>query len=213
MAITVIDHLAHSLGSRDEAPNIALAEKISKTNDREATRELISLLKHKTSGIRNDAIKVLYEIGERKPELIIAYIQNFLATLSHKDNRMQWGAMAALSAISVGNPEDLVEHLTSIVDAMDSGTVITRDHGVYILANISRLKKYHADCMELLLEQIEKAPVNQMPMYAEKTAEVISNPYVKRFEKVLRSRKDVFEIPSKQKRIEKVLRTLPPFAP
>lgn len=208
MAISVIDHLAHTLGSRDELPNIALAEKISKANDRAAIRELISLLNHKTSGIRNDAIKVLYEIGERKPELIIGYIENFVATLTHKDNRMQWGAMAALSAISATKPEVLVEHLPAVVDAMDLGTVITRDHGVYILANIAGLKKHHADCIELLLEQIEKAPVNQMPMYAEKTAEVISGPYIKRFEKVLKSRKDVLEIPSKQKRIEKILKSL-----
>ena len=208
MAISVIEHLAHSLGSRDEVPNIALAEKICKANDHVATRELISLLHHKTGGIRNDAIKVLYEIGDRKPELITGYIENFLATLSHKDNRMRWGAMSALSAISSAKPEIIAEHLASIVDAMDTGTVITRDHGVYILANCSRLKKYHADCMELLLEQIEKAPVNQMPMYAEKTAEVISSPYIKRFEKIVKSRKDVLDIPSKQKRIEKLLKSL-----
>ena len=213
MAINVIDHLAHSLGSRDEVPNIALAEKISKANDRLAARELISLLNHKTGGIRNDAIKVLYEIGARKPELITGYIENFLTTLAHKDNRMRWGAMSALSAISSAKPEVIAEHLATIVDAMDSGTVITRDHGVYILANCSRLKKYHTDCMELLLEQIEKAPVNQMPMYAEKTADVISAPYIKQFEKILRSRKDVLEIPSKQKRVEKILKSLSPFAP
>jgi hypothetical protein len=208
MPISIVDQLAHSLGSREESPNIALADKISKANDRTAVRELVSLLHHKTSGIRNDAIKVLYEIGERKPGLISAYMEHFFETLAHKDNRMKWGAMSALSAISAAKPELLADHLTSVVDAMDAGSVITRDHGIYILTNVARLEKHHADCMELLLEQIEKAPVNQMPMYAEKTAEVISAPYIKRFEKIVKSRKDVLEIPSKQKRIEKLLRSI-----
>lgn len=213
MAHSIIDQLAHSLGSREETPNIRLAEKISKANDRASTQELISLLHHKIGGIRNDAIKVLYEIGERNPKLVIGYVDQFLKTLHHKDNRMIWGAMSALSAISKAKPELLTDHLAEIVDAMDNGSVITRDHGIYVLVNLSRIKKHHADCMELLLEQIEKAPVNQVPMYAEKTAEVLSASYLKRFEKILRSRKDVLEIPSKEKRIMKILKAITPFAP
>jgi len=91
---------------------------------------------------------------------------------------------------------------------MDTGSVITRDHGIYILCSVSSLKKHHDDCMELLLEQIEKAPVNQTPMYAEKMAEVISDKYVSKLNKVLIARKDVMEIPSKKKRIEKVMKKL-----
>jgi hypothetical protein len=121
---------------------------------------------------------------------------------------MKWGAMSALSAISKSDPGLLAKHIVHIVATMDAGTVITRDHGIYILAEVARLKKYHADSMELLLEQIEKAPVNQVPMYAEKTVEVISQPYVAKFISILKKRKDVMEIPSKAKRIEKVLNFL-----
>ena len=60
--------------------------------------------------------------------------------------------------------------------------------------------------MELLLEQLQKTPVNQLPMYAEKTSEVVSGAYIKRIEKILMSRHDVMEIPSKQKRIDKLLK-------
>ena len=58
--------------------------------------------------------------------------------------------------------------------------------------------------MELLFEQLEKAPVNQLPMYAEKTAEIISAPDVKRLLGILASRDDVAAIASKAKRIEKL---------
>lgn len=208
MPLNPENELASALGRSDEGPNIQLAEKICKTKDAQAVKRLMSLLGHKKTAVRNDAIKVLYEIGTRKPDMIIPYAKDFLALLHHKDNRMIWGAMHALSAISEYQPELLAKDLSSILDAMDSGSVITRDHGIYILCNVSKIKKYHEDCMELLLEQIEKAPVNQVPMYAEKTAEVISQPYIQRLNKILQARKDVYVIESKKKRLEKLIRNL-----
>lgn len=207
MSSSIKDQLANALGRRDEAPNIALADKISKASDKKAVEELIGLMNHTSIPIRHDAIKVLYEIGERKSELIEKYHEDFIKLLEHKDNWMKWGAMSALYVISKVKPELIADYLTTILDAMDEGSVITRDHGIYILCNMALVKKYHKDCMELLLEQLQKAPVNQMPMYAEKTAEVISAPYIKRMEKILRARYDVMEIPGKKKRIEKLLKS------
>lgn len=201
MPSTIEDQLASSLGRKDEGPNIALADKIARTSDNHGVKELIDLL-NKKAAIRHDAIKALYEVGDRKPELIIPFTKNFLALFHQPDNWLIWGAMSALYTISKSKPELLVDRLTDILDAMDSGSVITRDHGIYILCNIARIKKHHADCIDLLLEQIEKAPINQMPMYAEKVAEVISPPFVKKLEKIIRSRQDVLAIPSKKKRLE-----------
>jgi len=210
MAKSILDQLASSLGHRDEKPNIDLAVKIAKSGNREQVNELLSALSSKKGDVRHDAIKVLYEIGERKPGMISGHVKEFLQALKHKDNRMKWSAMTALSSISKAEPQLLVPYLVDIVNAMDEGSVITRDHGIYILSNLATIKKLHKDCMELLLEQIEKAPVNQVPMYAEKTAEVISPPYVKRFLGVLAKRSDVLEIPSKANRIEKLIRQFKP---
>lgn len=208
MKVSIVDQLAHSLGKRDEAPNIALALRIADQEDKIAIKALVALTEHKQMAIKYDAIKVLYEIGERKPELISKYYSHFLSLLKHKDNRVQWGGMTALSVISAAKPELLSDQIIEIVDAMDRGSVITRDHGIYILCNLARIKKHHSDCMELLLEQIEKSPVNQIPMYAEKTAEIITAPYLDRFIKVLQSREDVLSIPSKKKRVDKLIRSL-----
>ena len=206
-SLSIEDQLANALGRKDEAPNIALAAKIAKASDKSGVKELIGLL-HKKAAIRHDAIKVLYEVGDLKPDLIIPFTKEFLALFNHSDNWMKWGAMSALYTISKVKPELIANHLSEVLDAMDSGSVITRDHGIYILCNVAQIKKQHNDCMELLLEQLEKAPVNQMPMYAEKTAEVISTSFIPKLEKILRSRKDVSEIPSKKKRIEKLLHKL-----
>lgn len=208
MANTIVDQLACALGRADEQPNVDLAIRISKTGNKSHVTELIACLDNKKTAIRSDAIKVLYEIGERKPELITPYVDKFISGLKHKDNRMRWGAMSALSAVSKAKPELLGPHIVTIVDAMDEGTVITRDRGVYILCDLASVKKYHRDCMELLLDQVEHAPVNQMPMYAEKTAEVLSPPYKSRLVQTINRRRDVFAIPTKAKRLEKLLRSL-----
>jgi HEAT repeat protein len=206
--MNIADQLANAIGRSDEAPNIALAEKIAKAGDKKAVKELIDLLDHKKSAVRNDVIKVIYEIAERKVDLVIPYTDAILQLLDHKDNRMIWGAMTALTAISSKKPEKMADHLPEILDAMDNGSVITRDHGIMILCAVAEIKKHHEDCMELLLEQLEKAPVNQVPMYAEKIAAVISKSFEKKFEKILLSRKDVLAMPAKQKRIEKLIKKL-----
>ncbi|HUR31559.1 MAG TPA: hypothetical protein VMZ69_09000 [Saprospiraceae bacterium] len=206
MPINVKDQLATSLGKNDEAPNIALATKIVKSDDKLAVKELVSLLNDKKTAVRSDVIKVLYEIAGHKVEMVLPYTTNILALLDHKDNRMKWGAMTTLSAISKEKPELIAKHLPAILEAMDTGTVITRDHGIIILCQTAKLKKHHNDSIELLLEQLERSPVNQVPSYAEQIFEVLSSAYIKRFESILKSRTDVADFSSKQKRIEKLLK-------
>jgi hypothetical protein len=205
---SIKQQLAHALGRRDEIPNTALAEKICASNDRKAVDELLVLLQDKKKEVRHDAIKVLYEIGERKPTMIHPHASTFLAYLETTDNRMQWGVMSALSAISKYKPETIGPYLSTIVDVMDNGSVITRDHGMYVLMAVAGIKKFHRDCLDLMLEQLEKAPVNQFPMYAEKTAEVMDQVDLPRFLKILQSRQDVLVIPSKQKRMEKLMKSI-----
>lgn len=60
---------------KDEEPNIKLAEVIVASNNKAAIKELIHCLHHQNKGIRHDCIKVLYEIGNRKPVLIAAYVE------------------------------------------------------------------------------------------------------------------------------------------
>jgi hypothetical protein len=208
MKKTIADQLSSGLGRRDEKPNIELAIKIARTKNEKAVAQLISLLSNSLKAQRHDAIKVLYEVGERRPELIVRHTSLFLKLLRHPDNPMKWGAMSALSAISRVAPAKLAGHLVDIVNAMDEGTVITRDHGVYILCAVAKLKNHYAGSVALLFEQIEKAPVNQVPMYAEKTAEVLAPHDHQQLIQIIGRRTDVYEIPTKAKRLEKLVRNL-----
>lgn len=73
MQMTIIDKLATALNRKDEGPNQELAKYIADRNDREAVKELVDNLYNRDKNIQSDCIKVLYEIGDLKPSLIVEY--------------------------------------------------------------------------------------------------------------------------------------------
>lgn len=204
--MSVLDQLAVSLGRRDEVPNIELAERISQNKDTASVKELISALKHKNKNIQADCIKVLYEVGDRSPDLIAPYLSEFLALLKSKNNRMQWGGMAALSAIVKSDSDGIYHNLTTILDAADNGTVITKDNAVNILIYLCGVSSYRSECMVLLMEQLKKSAVNQLPMYAERSLPVIDLKSKEEFISILNSRLSDLEKESSKKRLLKVLK-------
>ncbi|MDH4058761.1 MAG: adaptin domain-containing protein [Cyclobacteriaceae bacterium] len=204
--MNVIEKLASSLNRRDEVPNQELAEKICKRKDKAAIKELVNHLQHKNQSIQNDCIKVLYEIGERKPELIAEFATMFVDLLKHKNNRLQWGAMTALNTIVLENPKVVYASIKKIMDAANSGSVITKDNAAGILINLCSLKQYSENAFLLLNEQLLSSPTNQLPMYAESAVPIITEKNKKIFLKSLSSRLDEIEKESKRKRVEKVIR-------
>jgi hypothetical protein len=206
--MTVIEKLATSLGRRDEIPNQELARDIAAREDKTAVKELVENLSHKSKDIHNDCIKVLYEIGAAKPKLIAPYLKNFLALLTSKNNRLQWGAMTALGCIAKEKPAEIFAALGKILDAADKGSVITRDHCVNILISLTSEKKYRDKTFPLLMEQFMTCPTNQLPMYAENAEPVIDADLRDKFIEILSGRLGEIEKESKRKRVEKVIKNL-----
>ncbi|HPF12542.1 MAG TPA: hypothetical protein PKW08_13315 [Flavobacteriaceae bacterium] len=201
-----IELLATSLNRRDEIPNIELAERIVATNNAKAIQELVDHLNHKK--LQNDCIKVLYEIGERAPSLIAEHASVFLDLLSHKNNRLQWGGMTALSAITTEKAAFVREHLDTIMAAADGGSVITRDQAVNILIKLCGMKAYAEKAFQLLETQLLNCPTNQMPMYAERALPIVDDAHREVFVNTLEARLGDFEKESKLKRVEKVIQKL-----
>ena len=204
--MSIINKLSSSLNRRDELPNIKLAIEIVSKNDKNAVKELIETLQNKS--LQNDCIKVIYAIGERKPALIAGYVKEILALVEHKNNRLQWGAMTALHAITLENPKAIYAGLSKIIAAADRGSVITKDYAVNILITFCSIKNYSSNAFSLLIEQLKGSPVNQLPMYAEKAMPVINDNNKLIFIKTLVSRLDDIEKDTKRKRVEKVIRKL-----
>ncbi|WP_214225069.1 hypothetical protein [Pedobacter sp. B4-66] len=202
----IIDKLAHSLGRRDEIPNQELANAIVQANDSKAVEELIENLYHKNKDIQSDCIKVIYEIGTVKPELIADFSNELTTLLDHKNNRLQWGTMMALNTIVAVKSKVIYEALPKIIDVADKGSVITNDHCVGIMIKLCAIKEYSDDVFLLLNERLLKSPDNQLPMYAENALPVINAKNNIVFVNTLLSRIKGIEKESKRARVEKVIR-------
>jgi hypothetical protein len=205
--MNALTKLASALGRNDERPNVALAEAIVAAGDTKAIAELAVALVGADKAIRHDAIKVLYEVGERAPRLIARHLGSFVALLSTEDNRMVWGAMCAIDAVAAVAPKDVAAVLPEVVKAANAGSVITRDHAVKAMVKLAAHRAHAATVMPLLLAQLRTCPVNQLPMYAELLVP-ITVPHAKETSVVLSKRLPGVVQASKRKRIERVLKRL-----
>jgi len=206
--MTIIEKLASSLNRRDEAPNQQLAMQIVERNDVKAVEELVRNLTNKDRNIQSDCIKVLYEVGERNPALIARYAREFSSLLDSENNRLVWGAMAALDQIAQADPKTIYGMLAKIVSSGEKGSVITRDHAVGILIKLASLAEYRERVTPLLMEQLKRSPTNQLPMYAENLVPIVTERNRAAFVKTLTSRLDDIEKAAKRKRVERVIAKL-----
>jgi hypothetical protein len=113
--------------------------------------------------------------------------------------------MCALAFIARVKTEELFESLNFVLDAMEKGTVITNDAGIKIIVTLGAHEKHKSDCLTLLMEQLLKAPINQLPAYAESTAIIMNEEYKAEFINILLSRLETIEQESKRNRILKVI--------
>lgn len=200
--------LASSLGRSDEQPNIALAEAIVTAKDMNSVRELVDLLNAKDKALKSDAVKALYEVGARDPQLIAPFLAQFKNLLTSSDNRLVWGAMCAIDAIALAKPEAVFMIIPQIMAAVERGSVITRDHAVKALAKLSADERFTRTTMPLLFEQLRTCPVNQFPMYAEELEAATKPGAAKPIIAVVEARMAEMPTEAKRKRVEKVLRKL-----
>jgi hypothetical protein len=204
--MSVLSQLASALGRRDEVPNQQLACALAKKKDVAAIRDIVSNLTSKNKDIAGDCIKVMDELGRIDPGLVSPHLNELVALLTDRNNRLQWGAMAALDNITEKVPKAIYANLALIVSAADKGSVITKDRCMNILVKLCRIKAYSKDAFNLLFEQLLKAPPNQLPMYAENASAVIDASYKKQFVGILASRLADIEKETKRQRVEKVIR-------
>jgi HEAT repeat protein len=205
--MSVLSRLATALGRNDERPNVELAEALVAEPDNNAIAELVRALSTASQAVRNDAIKVLYEIGERRPDLLDGYANAFFKTLKSRNNHMVWGGLSALAAIATMQAPALAARLPEILAAADRSSVIAKDKAMSILAQLAAAG-YAEAALPMLLDRLETAAPNQFPMYAELAAPVVDVAREDRLRRILETRLAGIPQPAKRARIEKVLRRL-----
>lgn len=204
--MSVLDRLASALERNDERPNVELAEALVAKPDKKAIAVLADALNSGSVAVQNDAIKVLYEIGERAPELVAPHAEAFFALLASKNNRNVWGAMSAIDTIAAVRAKEVGGHLKAILAAADKGSVIAKDKAMSTLSKLARAGEPKA--MPALLDRLEAAAPNQFPMYAEFAASVVTPAYKARLVTILETRLKTIDAAAKRSRVAKVLRKL-----
>lgn len=205
--MTIAERLAGALDRRDEEPNVALAEELAASGNKQEIAELVEIVRSGTSRQRNDAMKVLYEIGARNPDLIGFYCPTFIDALGSGNNRQVWGAMTALDAVAEIRADEIAAELPKVIEAADRGSVIAKDRCTSLLVKLAR-SGYAEKAVPILVERLKDAAPNQFPTYAEETASVLTPEEKPGFLAIVRSRLDGMMQKSKRDRMEKLLAKL-----
>lgn len=204
----MIERVAYNLGRNDEEPNINLAILLCNTKDHDGVGEIVKGLRNKKKEIANDCIKVLYEIGERSPELISEYVSELIQLLKSRNNRLVWGGMTALSKIVYLQPEEVYNGFETIVKAYENGSVITGDNAISVFAELCKAdEKHQKEIFTLILEHLGKCEPKQVCQHAERAFVCVNNKNSREFKDVLLSRKESLTDVQK-KRINKLLKKI-----
>lgn len=207
--MAVQDLLSSSLGRNDQEPNRQLASRIAETEDESQLKELVSFFETTTKkSLQNDCALALAWLAGLKPGMMVPYADLLTKNLKHPVNRVVFGSMIGLSGIAHLVQDKMYQALPDILDAMDVGTVVTRDHGYRILIVLYENNKYKEDVFPLILEQLMKAPSNQLGQYTEKLMVVLESKHVKDTIRVLEERQEDIVNPHHISRLNKNLKKL-----
>jgi len=206
--MTIINQLASQQNRKDEVPNIELAHDLVHSNNLEGIKEVIENLSNKDKKIQHDCIKVAYEIGEIKPDLISNYVLTFINLLESRDNRLVWGGMTALSAIVEAASDTIMENLETIIAAMKTGSVITVDKGILILSKLAAVSKQNNErIFPFLLHHLETCRPKEIPQHSESTMLAVTGENKANFINVLQQR-EKYLTDSQLKRVKKIYKVI-----
>ena len=203
----MLNQLASAMNRSDEIPNIDLAERLEKAQDVSGILEIATgLTMDKTTA--NDCIKVLYEIGERNPNLLIPHTEVFLDLLSSKNNRLVWGAMTALGQVTAFCPEKVFDRFDDVYAAFEKGSVITIDQSISVFASLCRANPaFEQRILPVLINHFAVCRAKEIPQHFERVAVCITPENEPLFQSVIQRRHN--ELTESQKaRVNKVLKRI-----
>jgi hypothetical protein len=202
---SVLPRIAFYLDRRDEVPNQELAAELARADNRLGIREIAGNLSNKNPNVRADCLKVLYEVGYIRPELIADHVEAILALLPEKNNRLVWGAMIALSTIAELKSAAIGRHSEDIMRIMENGSVITVDNGVKTLAGVaSKEPRLRKTLLSYLFDHLKSCRPKDVPQHSEKTLVAVDRQSRAEFITILTSRLPELS-KSQAKRVQKVI--------
>ncbi|HEX2926439.1 MAG TPA: hypothetical protein VHP38_09330 [Ruminiclostridium sp.] len=187
--MSVLSKIAYLQGIRGEIPNQILAKELAETENIAGIKEIASNLFNKDKNIQSDCLKVLYEVGYIKPELISDYVGELIKLLKSRNNRLVWGAMIALAQIAPIKPGELYNNLDAIYSAIEEGSVITIDNGIKVLAIIaSKNEEYNKVIFPYLINHLRTCRQKEVGQHSESMVTAVNLQNKDAFLEVLKER-------------------------
>jgi hypothetical protein len=206
--MTVLDKLAISLGQRSEVPNQKLARVLVAKNDSTGIKELVENLWNRNNAIASDCIKVLYEAGTLKPELVAPHVNDFLRLIRSRQNRLVWGGMLALASIAALKPAEIFDQVELVMKVTREGSVITTDNGIKTLAKVAGCKpEYNRSIFPFLMEHLSTCRSKEVPQHAESSLAAVNSSNRQQFIDTLTQLLDGLTA-SQAARVKKIIRSL-----
>ncbi len=206
--MSVLERIAYHQDRRDERPNQELARDLARREDRKGIEEIAANLWSSDRNVQSDCLKVLYEIGYLKPELIADHVGDFLRLLKSKNNRMVWGGMIATATVCTIRPEEVWRRINDVLSAIETGSLITVVWGVKTLAGVASTNKTYRDKLfPVLMRQLRSCIPRDVPTHAESILPAVDRDTRARFVSTLRRRQGELTA-SQQARLRKVVRRL-----
>lgn len=207
--MSIQDQLVFAQNRNDQEPNKRVAKQIVDAGDEKEVKELVSFIETRPKQrAQSDAILALAYIGDQAPHLLAGEVDFLIDQLKSSINRVIFGSMIGLSHIAHLKKETLYDSLPQIIDAMDSGTVVTRDYGYRIMITLYQEDTLRNDLFLLIQEQLMKAPSNQLGQYAERLMAVLNKSHLKPLIETLEGRKEDISNEHHIKRLTKNLKNL-----
>jgi hypothetical protein len=173
--MSVLNKIAFYQNRLDEIPNQEAAQALAQTRSRADIREIAEAMWDKEPNVQSDCLKVMYELGYLAPDLIAEYVDDFLKLLKHRNNRMVWGGMIALSTVADLKAAEIFPHVDEIIQVMNKGSVITMDNGIKALALVASQKdKYRKAIFPYLLDHLKNCRPKEVPQHAEKSLPAVT---------------------------------------
>jgi hypothetical protein len=206
--MSALNKIAFCRNRRDEVPNQELARELAETADKDGIREIAQNLTNKNKNVQSDCLKVLYEIGYLKPDLIADYVGDSLKLLKSKNNRMVWGAMIALATIADKKPREIWANINDVTTPVDQGSLISVVWGVKTMAKVAAADPaYEQKIFPLLMAQLKKCIPRDVPTHAESILPAVDAENKKEFLTILEARKSEMT-PAQVARLKKVTKNL-----
>ena len=205
--MSTLERIAYLQGRRDEVPNQELARDLAAQRGPGGHPGDRRSLWHREPNVRSDCLKVLYEIGYLKPELVAPYAGDFLKLLGSRNNRLVWGAMIGLSTVAEIAADEIYPHAAEIQRAMAGGTIIPPlDAGVLALSRLAATgDDRRTALLPYLLDFLRNCRPSDVPRHAERVLMAVTADGKDEFVAVLQARMPLLT-PAQAARLKKVIR-------